>query len=145
MITADGAGVIATIIPIALLIIGFEIQRVPQFVAADRIGTAVLWATGLALFGALVLGFLAEATLIRAVAAGKGITGFAAEFIWTALYLLAAGSFLLLMGSLADRLGVLDRVARRAQARSERSPRRAARKVAYIEEHHPSARRDRRQ
>lgn len=140
MITADGAGVIATIIPIALLIIGFEIQRVPQFVATHWFGTATLWSTGIALFTALLLGFFAEASLIRAVAAGDSITGFAADFVWVALYFLAAGSLLLLVGSLADRLGVLERLGRRAQSRASRSPRRAARAAAYIEEHHPSPR-----
>lgn len=142
MITAEGAGVIATIIPIGLLIIGFEIQRVPQFVATDWMGTAVLWITGLALLSALVLGFLAEATLIRAVAAGTCVTGFAAEVVWTALTFLGTGSFLLLLGSLADRLGILERVGRRANARTRRSPRRLARAVAYVEKHHPTSRSD---
>jgi hypothetical protein len=141
MITAEGAGVIATIIPIGLLILGFEIQRAPELVATDRIGTFGLWLIGAVLLLGLVLGFVAEWALVQAVAAGECVTGIGAVLVWSSLWFVGAGSFLLLLGSLSERLGIMERMGRKARARITASERRLARSIAYVEKHHPSARR----
>lgn len=138
MITAEGAGVIATVIPIGLIIIGFEIQRVPQFVATAMSATITLWVTGALLILGLILGFWSESLLLQAVAVQAPVPEVFVPVIWLALWLLAMGSFLLLLASLADRLGLLARLGRRAREATERSPRRLARQVRYVEKHHPS-------
>lgn len=138
MITAEGAGVIATIIPIGLLILGFEIQRAPALVATGWGGTVGLWIIGSILVLGLLLGFWAEWQLVRAVAANECVTGFAAGTIWTALWFVGAGSLVLLMGSLSHRLGIIERLGRRARTRVTNSPRRLARSIAYVEKHHPN-------
>lgn len=138
MITAEGAGIIATIIPIGLLILGFEIQRSPELVATGKVGTVTLWTMGAVLVLGLVLGFVAEWMLVKAVAVSDGVTGFGAILVWTSLWFVGVGSFLLLLGSLAQRLGLIERVGRPARRRVVASPRRLARSIAYVEKHHPS-------
>lgn len=136
VITAEGAGIIATIIPIALLIIGLEIRNVEPIYAASRSGTVFLWLLGVLLLASLWTGFSAEARLITAIAADEDIEESSAIFIWVALNLVGGMAFLVLAYSLTEKLGILDMVSRRAQSRLERSPRRLARTLDYIRAHH---------
>lgn len=141
VITAEGAGIIATIIPIGLLIIGFEIRNVEPIYAASRSGTVMLWLLGALLLVSLWTGFSAEARLITAVAADEDIEGPSATLVWVALNLVGGMAFLVLAYSLTEKLGILDMVSRRAQRRLARSPRRLARTLDYIRAHHRTDRR----
>lgn len=49
MITSEGAGVVAQIIPLGLLIIGFEIRIVPKVIATGRAGSVLIWIQGISL------------------------------------------------------------------------------------------------
>lgn len=142
MITADGAGIIATIIPIGLLVLGFEIQRVPTMVATDRVGTFALWCLGVIFLLGLGLGFVAEWILIRAVASWIPVGEIESVVVWAGLWFLGSGSFILLLTSMSERLGLIDMIGRKARARTTSSPRRWARQITYIEKHHPSVRRN---
>ncbi|MEI3867790.1 hypothetical protein V6S02_11950 [Microbacterium sp. CCNWLW134] len=137
MITATGAGVVATIIPIGLAIIGFEIRNVPKPYATHWMGAATIWVTGVILFAALLVGFFAEWLLILSATSGEDLGGFSAVVVWIALWLIGWGSFLLLLGSLMDHAGLLERIGRGARERTDRSPRRAARRDAYLQTHYP--------
>lgn len=136
MITAEGAGVIATIIPIGLLIVGFEIQRVPKMVATGRSGTLGLWLLGAVFMLAVLMGFFAEWLLLESVAAWSEVEGPRATMVWVALWFIGLASLILLLASLADALGILDRLANRAMRRAARSPRRHFRQLSHAEEHH---------
>lgn len=140
MIGLDGAGLIATIIPIALLVISFEIHRAPTIYGATVGGTVALWFLGAVFVAGVGLGLWVELLLIRSVATQSPLTAVESSVVWIALYLLGYGAGMLMMGSLLERLGVLDRVSTWAGRRTMSSPRRLHRKVDYIRRHHPSAR-----
>lgn len=136
MISAEGAGVIATVIPIGLLIVGLEIQRVPGMLATGKAGSFLLWLFGALMITSLGSGFLAEVSLIVAVAAWEPLVGAHAVIVWTALALLGISAWILLLTSLADRLGLLEALGRRARERVNASPRRKSRQDEYIRTHH---------
>lgn len=138
MISLDGAALIATVIPVAMLVVGFEIQRAPVIYATGRAGMAMLWVLGFVLAGGLFLGFWAEWYCITAVAASEPPSAVNSVIVWCALYLLGVGAMLLMLGSLLSKLGVLDKMSGRSE--KWKSPRRAARMLKYIDEHHPSSR-----
>lgn len=140
MISMDGAALIATVIPVALLVVGFEIQRAPTLYGATRGGTVGLWVIGVILVLGLTLGFVAERHCLVAVATHTPLNVVESVVTWLALYLLGIGAFLLLMASLLDRLGVLDKLGERHSRRVTASPRRWERQRTYIRDHHPSAR-----
>ncbi len=104
MITAEGAGVIATIIPIGLLIVGFEVRGATLPTSKDRISVIGRWYLS-ALFGiGLLLGFVAEAILVTAVSSSSGVDGFEVVFVWAGLFALACGSFALMGASLLENI-----------------------------------------
>ncbi|KAA9133721.1 hypothetical protein [Microbacterium caowuchunii] len=140
MISIDGAALIATIIPIALLVVGLEIQRVPTMYATGRGGTVGLWIVGAILVLGLVLGFLAEYLCIAAVATGAPLNVVDSRIVWAGLYFLGLGAGFLLAASLLDRLGLLERLGTKAHRRRAASPRRTARMLEYVDTHHPSSR-----
>lgn len=138
-ISLTEVGVLATIMPIGLLIIGFEVRSIPPFVATGRSGTFLLWYTGAALMLSMGLGFWAETVLVSALIGGRDVSGFDVTIVQLGFWLVGMLSFLLLIGSLSFALGIPDRLARRALARTAKSPRRMAQQIAYVEKHHPSA------
>lgn len=140
VISTDGAALIAQVIPVALLVVGFEIQRAPTLYATGRMGTVGLWVIGGILVISLGLGFIAEKLCLEAVASSKPLNELESAIVWVALNALGYGAFLLLLGSLLTRLGVLERIAERAGRKRRASPRRQSRMLTYIEDHHPSSR-----
>lgn len=142
-ISVDAAGVLATIIPIGLLILGVEIRGVEPVVATARVATVALWLLGAVLLGGLVIGFVAEYILVGTLLSGEPVTPLGGLVVYVGLSLIGTGSFWLLLYSLASTLGIVERLGRRAAAGTMASPRRVARQVAYVRKHHPRTGQDR--
>lgn len=130
---------IATVYPLGLLVIGFEIRQVPRVVATHPSGTILLWALGIVLVTGLVTGIISVDRCVRSVATGVPLNEPEVVLIAVAGNSLYSGVFLLLMASLLDRLGVLKALGRRAIQRTAASERRTARTLHYIKTHHPDA------
>lgn len=131
-------GVLATIMPIGLLVIGFEIRSVPSLVATGRGGTVLLWWLGTVLVLALFGGFFAEYRMILALLGGYSLGGLDVVLLRWSFALVGSASFLLLLASLGTKLGLDEKLGRRSNARTLKSPRRLARRMKYVEQHHPN-------
>lgn len=136
-ITAEAAGVLATILPIGLLLIGFEVRSVPSLLATTRAGTVTLWVLGALLVLALALGFFAEYLLVLSVMADAALPPTASSVVAWGFALVGQASFLLLLATLSEKLGISRRIGRRVNDRVYSSERRRARRVQYVDEHHP--------
>lgn len=136
-ISVESAGVLATILPIGLLIIGFEVRSVPSLLATSRTGTVFLWIGGALLVAALWLGFEAEKRLVMAVMTDTAIPAASSGWVVWGFSLVGDAAFLLLSLVLATKLGILQRIGRRANERVYGSERRRARLVRYVDKHHP--------
>ncbi len=137
-IALSEVGVLSTIMPIGLLILGFEVRSMPSMVATGRSGTFSLWLLGRFLLLALVTGFFAEYRMVLALLASTDVVGFDVVIVRTGFFLVGMTSFWLLAGSLAHKLGLLERLGRRSARRTMSSPRRLARQIEYVEKHHPN-------
>lgn len=108
MITAEGAGVLATIIPIGLLIVGFEVRSASVSNDSDALSVVSRWYLTI-LFGlGLLLGFAAEGILVVAVASSSSVEGLQAATVWAGLIVLGSGSFALMGSSIVSSVGLID-------------------------------------
>lgn len=139
MISIDGAGLLAQVIPVAVLVLALEIRKVQPLYGANRAGTVLLWSMGVGLFVTVLLSFQAEIMCVTAVSSGVAIDGFGAVFIWIACTALWVATFLLLALIIADALGFLDWIGRQAASRVLRHPEAALRAIEYINERHPES------
>jgi|GEM_PF-4006621 hypothetical protein len=137
-IAVDEVGVLATIMPVALLLVGFEVRAFPSLVATDKIGTVMLWCLGGLMTLALAMGFLAEWRMVQALLDGVGLTGGDVVLVRVGFWLIGMVSFWLLAGTLLFKLGVLQRLGGRAWQRTKTSPRRLSRQIDYVDKHHPN-------
>lgn len=137
-LTVEGVSLIATVIPIALLVIGFEINRTPEILAVAREGSRALLVLGILHMAALLLGLLAESVCVISVATGAPLKAWEVVVVAIACQLLLMSAGVLLFLSLANRIGYLDWIARKATTRRQASPRRKARADSYLDEHHPN-------
>lgn len=138
IIELDQIGVLATIMPVALLLVGFEVRSFPGLVATGRSGTISLWVLGAFVVAALAAGFLAEYRMVLALLDGVAVAGVDVHLVRIGFALVGMVSFWLLAGTLLFKLGVLQRLGTRARSRVEGSPRRLYRQVEYVEKHHPN-------
>lgn len=133
---------LATLIPIGLLLIGFEIRSVPTIVSTGTVGLVMLWISGAALVVALYAGFAAERILVIAVVTDTEVSVADTGWVVWGLYLLWYCVFVLLFLTLTERLGILRLIGKRANNRVYASERRLARRMQHIEKHHPGWRED---
>lgn len=106
MISQDGAALIASLIPVAMLIIALEARQAGSFTSTAS------WRNTGKIFGALVIvlalfaGFFAEVMAVKAVAADSSLDGSTA--FWTAVGAYATGGLatLILILALASSTGL---------------------------------------
>jgi hypothetical protein len=140
MISAEGAALVATVYPVAMLVIGLEIRSTPILYPATK--TAFIM-TGL--FVALVLvslglGLLAIQKCMVAVSASKGVYAEDAAIVTLAGHLLGYLAVFLMMLVVADRFGILDRLGAPHARKTSKSPRRSRAQLQNIQRFNPSTR-----
>jgi hypothetical protein len=108
MISIQGASLIATLYPIALLVIGVESRGLPNLVPPYR---WAIYASRVAAVLVLIAVWVSIASIVVcvvAVASGKPISGATATFVAVSGYLLASAAAGIMLVLVEDRLGILD-------------------------------------
>jgi hypothetical protein len=139
MINVETAALIAQVYPVGLVIVGLEIRNAPTLYAAKKPGWWILVILSVILIVGLAGGCWSVLTAVQAVSNNEPITGWAAFVVDRSGHALWMGSTILLLGILADRLGLLERMSAKAAARTAGSPRQTRRMVEFVEAHHPGA------
>ena len=138
MISQDGAALIAQVYPIAILVIGLEVSRMEKLYAANRRGFFLLVVLAACAITALGTGIYSVILCVKAVAAEVGLSGFDADFVTVAGYLLAYVAGLFLLYITAGAFGILERLARGHAEKVEASPRRSNRQREDLRKWHPN-------
>lgn len=140
MISVDGASVLAQVLPVGILLVALELRRV-QFYAGRRFMTVLMRIGGAALFATVVACVQAVVLCVTSVATGRPLDGFAAVFVWVSATALSICVQLLLAIIVADALGFLDWMSRRAIEAMPRDPESAVKTIDYITATYPEAQR----
>lgn len=132
MISHEAAGLLATLYPVGLLIIGIEVRQTPRLVATALSGRILLLVGGAWLLAAILAGMSAVARCVNAVASGVELTGGDAIMVAVAGWLIYIAVAALFVLNLFDHLGFMD------WAYARHSPRRRAAMADYLEKHPPA-------
>jgi Ni,Fe-hydrogenase I cytochrome b subunit len=88
MISVEGAGVIAQVVPVGLLVLAFEARREDALVGTGRLTEWLVAISRYVLVGTVIAAGTVETVCIMAVSSGSAIRGFASGFVYVVGYVL---------------------------------------------------------
>ncbi|KQQ94604.1 hypothetical protein ASF62_11080 [Leifsonia sp. Leaf325] len=137
MISLEGAGLLAQVIPVGLLIIVIERRLVTRLLPTGRFASMTMWAGRVAMILAVLLGAFAVERCIVAVSSGEIPRGIDAAIIGLGAYLVWITTGILFFLFFLDTPWAEGLLAAQSQKRALRNPEETAKRLAYIKKTNP--------